>query len=136
MKRQPDTYRESFQRCRCIKQNKYGKIKILLETDIRKFQEYFYDKSYSRKVSLPPSMESMMARDSRWIPISRMVCPPDWKPFSITIPAPSRVAPDFFTMSIRPRSAQPFARKSSIRVRDLQDQGISWKGLHHKLSCV
>ena len=30
-------------------------------------------------------------------------------------PAPSRVAPDFFTISISPRRAQPFARKSSIR---------------------
>ena len=45
-------------------------------------------------------MESMIARDSRRTPISRICCPPCWKPFSITIPAPSRVAPDFFTISI------------------------------------
>ena len=60
-------------------------------------------------------MESTMARDSRRIPISRISWPPCWNPFSITIPAPSRVAPDFLTISIRPRSAHPLARKSSIR---------------------
>ena len=60
-------------------------------------------------------MESTIARDSRRTPISRIFWPPFWKPFSITIPAPSSVAPDSLTILMSPSNAHPFARKSSIR---------------------
>lgn len=58
-------------------------------------------------------MDSTIARDSKWIPCWRIFLPPSCIPFSITIPAPSIVAPDSLTISIKPSSAQPFARKSS-----------------------
>ena len=56
-------------------------------------------------------MESTIARDSRRTPISRIFWPPFWKPFSITIPAPSSVAPDSLTILMSPSNAHPFARK-------------------------
>ena len=59
-------------------------------------------------------MDSMMARDSSCMPRSRMIRPPCWKPFSMAIPTPSKVAPDSLIKSIRPITAQPFARKSSM----------------------
>lgn len=75
----------------------------------------FQTANHSRNVRESSVIESMMASDSRRTPMLRICSPPCWKPFSMTIPAPSRTAPDFLTISMRPRSAQPFARKSSIR---------------------
>lgn len=59
-------------------------------------------------------MLSTIASDSSWYPFSRIILPPCWNPFSIAIPIPSTVAPALSTSSVRPRSAQPLARKSSI----------------------
>ena len=60
------------------------------------------------------SMLFITARDFRFMPMLRSAFPPAWKPFSMTIPTPVTSAPAVFTMSISPRDALPFARKSSI----------------------
>jgi len=57
---------------------------------------------------------SSMAGDSNWKPRFRMICPPGWKPFSTAMPIPDTAAPAIWTIWIRPCSAHPFARKSSI----------------------
>ena len=50
-------------------------------------------------------MESIMASDSSAHPYRGYTDRPFWNPFSITIPAPSRTAPDLFINSISPISA-------------------------------
>lgn len=76
----------------------------------------------SLKHNLPSFGSSTIARDSKCTPLSRMICPPSWKPFSITIPHPIRLAPEPLTRSINPFNAWPLARKSSM-IRILSSGG-------------
>ena len=60
-------------------------------------------------------MALMRARDSTRTPMERMRSPPGWKAFSTAMPAPTRVAPESRTSSMRPWRAAPLAKKSSMR---------------------
>ena len=52
-------------------------------------------------------MEAMRASDSTRTPIERMSSPPGWNAFSMTMPAPTTVAPAWEISSISPFSALP-----------------------------
>ena len=70
---------------------------------------------YSNSISpVFASMDFTMASDSTSKPFSRRRLPPGWKPFSTAMPMPSTMAPACSQISMRPSSAHPLARKSSM----------------------
>ena len=58
---------------------------------MRRFCTFYCSLKVISPVSL--SIASTIASDSSGYPRLRMILPPDWNPFSITIPIPSTVAP-------------------------------------------
>ena len=90
-------------------------LKVIFSWELHPFQIYFNDTCRKDlNFKSPLSILSITARDSKRIPLFLTRSPPPWKPFSITIPAPTSVAPVCLTISASPKIAQPFARKSSI----------------------
>ncbi|CDN43010.1 hypothetical protein BN871_CJ_00080 [Paenibacillus sp. P22] len=69
-------------------------------------------------VTRPGAIEAIRARECTSTPRSSSRPRPSWKLFSMTQPTPHNRAPDCLTISTRPTSAAPVARKSStIRTR-------------------